>query len=105
MSNNKNKKVKLNKKSTITGVSQQTASNDWAPGRDLIQTMEKSNYLKKKARIVEGGITRAEIHEANVLLKSSELVLCVVGLYHLLKGWQGPESPVNLSDIRLFIPA
>jgi hypothetical protein len=72
---------------------------------DLIQTMEKSNYLKKKARIVEGGIIRAEIHEANVLLKSSELVLCVAGLYHLLKGWQGPESPVNLSDIRLFIPA
>ncbi len=75
------------------------------PIRDLIQTMEKSNYLKKKARIVEGGITRAEKHEANVLLKSSELVLCIAGLYHLLKGWQGPESPVNLSDIRLFIPA
>jgi hypothetical protein len=75
------------------------------PIGDLIQTMEKSNYLKKKARIVDGGITRAEIHEANVLLKSSELVLCIAGLYHLLKGWEGPESPVNLSDIRLFIPA
>jgi hypothetical protein len=75
------------------------------PIGDLIQTMEKSNYLKKKARIMEGGITRAEVHEANVLLKSSELVLCIAGLYHLLKGWQGPESPVNLSDIRLFIPA
>jgi hypothetical protein len=75
------------------------------PIRDLIQTMEKSNYLKKKARIVDGGITRAEIHEANILLKSSELVLCIAGLYHLLKGWEGPESPVNLSDIRLFIPA
>ncbi len=75
------------------------------PIGDLIQTMEKSNYLKKKARIMEGGITRAEKHEANVLLKSSELVLCIAGLYHLLKGWQGPESPVNLSDIRLFIPA
>ncbi len=75
------------------------------PIGDLIQTMEKSNYLKKKARLVDGGITRAEIHEANVLLKSSELVLCIAGLYHLLKGWEGPESPVNLSDIRLFIPA
>ncbi len=75
------------------------------PIGDLIQTMEKSNYLKKKARIVEGGITRVEIHEANVLLKSSELVLCIAGLYHLLKGWQGPESPVNLSDIRLFTPS
>lgn len=75
------------------------------PIGDLIQTMEKSNYLKKKARIMEGGITRAEIHEANVLLKSSELILSIAGLYHLLKGWQGPESPVNLSDIRLFIPA
>ncbi len=75
------------------------------PIGDLIQKMEKSNYLKKKARIMEGGITRAEKHEANVLLKSSELVLCIAGLYHLLKGWQGPKSPVNLSDIRLIIPA
>ncbi len=49
------------------------------PIGDLIQTMEKSNYLKKKARIVEGGITRAEKHEANILLKSSELILCIAG--------------------------
>ncbi len=75
------------------------------PIDDLSQTVEKSNYLKRKARIVEGGITRVEKHEANVLLKSSELVLCIAGLYHMLKGWKGPESPVNLSDIRLFIPA
>ncbi len=75
------------------------------PIDDLSQTVEKSNYLKRKARIVEGGITRVEKHEANVLLKSSELVLCIAGLYHMLNGWKGPESPVNLSDIRLFIPA
>jgi hypothetical protein len=75
------------------------------PVDDLSQTVEKSNYLKRKARIVEGSITRVEKREANILLKSSELLLCIAGLYHMLKGWKGPESPVNLSDIRLFIPA
>jgi hypothetical protein len=75
------------------------------PINDLSQTVEKSNYLKRKARIVEGGITRVEKDEANKLLKSSELLLCIAGLYHMLKGWKGHESPVNLSDIRLFIPA
>jgi hypothetical protein len=75
------------------------------PINDLSQTVEKSNYLKRKARIVEGSITRVERHEANILLKSSELLLCIAGLYHMLKGWKGAESPVNLSDIRLFIPA
>jgi hypothetical protein len=75
------------------------------PIDDLSQTVEKSNYLKRKARIIEGGITRVEKHEANILLKSSEIILCISGLYHMLKGWKGPESPVNLSDIRLFIPA
>jgi len=75
------------------------------PIDDLSQTVEKSNYLKRKARIVEGGITRVEKQEANKLLKSAELLLCIAGLYHMLKGWKGHESPVNLSDIRLFIPA
>ncbi len=75
------------------------------PIDDLSQTVEKSNYLKRKVRIVEGGITRVEKQEANKLLKSAELLLCIAGLYHLLKGWKKTESPVNLSDIRLFIPA
>ncbi len=75
------------------------------PIDDLSQTVEKSNYLKRKARIVEGGGTRVEKYEANKLLKSSELLLCIAGLYHMIKGWKGHESPVNLSDIRLFIPA
>ncbi len=75
------------------------------PINDLSQTVEKSNYLKRKARIVEGGITRVEKYEANKLLKSAELLLCIAGLYHMLKGWKGHENPVNLSDIRLFIPA
>ena len=74
------------------------------PIDDLIQTVEKSNYLKRKVRIVEGGITRVEKQEANKLLKSAELLLCIAGFYHLLKGWKGNESPVNLADIRLFIP-
>jgi hypothetical protein len=75
------------------------------PIDDLSQTVEKSNYLKRKARIMEGGITRVEKQEANKLLKSAELLLCIAGLYHLIKGWKGNESPVNLADIRLFIPA
>jgi hypothetical protein len=75
------------------------------PIDDLSQTVEKSNYLKRKARIVEGGITRVEKQEANKLLKSAELLLCIAGLYHLLNGWKGHDSPVNLADIRLFIPA
>lgn len=58
------------------------------PIDDLSQTVEKSNYLKRKARIVEGGITRVEKQEANKLLKSAELMLCIAGLYHMLKGWK-----------------
>ncbi len=75
------------------------------PIDDLSQIVEKSNYLKRKARIVEGGVTRVEKQEANKLLKSADLLLCIAGLYHMLKGWKEPENPVNLSDIRLFIPA
>ncbi len=69
------------------------------PIDDLSQTVEKSNYLKRKARIMEGGITRVEKQEANKLLKSAELLLCIAGLYHILKGWKESESPVNLSDM------
>ena len=71
----------------------------------LGQTVEKSNFLKRKARIVEGSLTRVEKHETGVVLKSAELVLSIVGLYRLLSGWSGPASPINFSDIRLFIPA
>lgn len=45
------------------------------PIDNLSQTVEKSNYLKKKARIVEGGITRVEKLEGNKLLKSAELLV------------------------------
>jgi hypothetical protein len=33
------------------------------------------------------------------------LILCIVGLYHLIKGWKGPSSPINFSDVRLVLPA
>ena len=62
-------------------------------------------HLKKKARIVEGTRTRVEPDQAELLLKSSELILCIVGLYHLIKGWKGPSSPINFSDVRLIFPA
>lgn len=72
---------------------------------EICQAVERSNHLKKKARIVEGSRTRVEPDEAELSLKSAELVLCIVGLYHLLKGWKGPVSPINLSDVRLILPA
>jgi hypothetical protein len=72
---------------------------------EICQAVERSNHLKKKARIVEGSRTRVEPDEAELSLKSAELVLCIVGLYHLLKGWKGPVSPINLSDVRLVLPA
>ncbi len=75
------------------------------PIDDICQAVERSNHLKKKARIVEGSRTRVEPDEAELLLKSAELILCIVGLFHLLKGWKGPDSPINFSDIRLVIPA
>ncbi len=75
------------------------------PIDDICNAVERSNNLKKKARIVEGSRTRVEPDEAELLLKSAELILCIVGLYHLLKGWNGHGSPINLADVRLIRPA
>ncbi len=80
-------------------------SQTGVPIDEICQAVERSNHLKKKARIVEGSRTRVEPDEAELSLKSAELILCIVGLYHLLKGWKGPDSPINLSDIRLILPA
>ncbi len=80
-------------------------SQTGVPIDEICQAVERSNHLKKKARIVEGSRTRVEPDEAELLLKSAELILCIVGLYHLLKGWRGPGSPINLSDVRLILPA
>ena len=75
------------------------------PIHEICNAVELSNYLKRKTRIVEASYTRVEKHEAGLLLKSSELVISIAGLYHLITGWKGPRSPFNLSDIRLYIPA
>lgn len=75
------------------------------PIDDICNAVERSNNLKKKTRIVEGSRTRVEPDEAELLLKSGELILCIVGLYHLLKGWKGHGSPINLADVRLIRPA
>jgi hypothetical protein len=61
--------------------------------------VERSNNMKRKARIMEGSNTRVERHEAGLLLISAEIILCCAGLYHLSKGWESPKSPINLSDI------
>jgi hypothetical protein len=75
------------------------------PIDDICNAVERSNNLKKKTRIVEGSRTRVEPDEAELLLKSGELILCIVGIYHLLQGWNGHGSPINLSDVRLIRPA
>lgn len=75
------------------------------PVDDVSLAVERSNYMKRKARIIEGSNTRVERHGAGLILISAELILCCAGLYHLIKGWESSKSPVNLSDIRLSIPA
>jgi hypothetical protein len=75
------------------------------PVDDISLAVERSNYMKQRARIIEGSNTRIERHGAGLILISAELILGCAGLYHLLKGWGSSKSPVNLSDIRLFIPA
>src|SRR5450759_2208113 len=75
------------------------------PIDNICNAVERSNNLKKKARIVEGSRTRVEPDQAELLLKSGELILCIVGIYHLLNGWNGHGSPINLSDVRLIRPA
>src|SRR5450756_1358395 len=59
------------------------------PIDNICNAVERSNNLKKKARIVERSRTRVEPDQAELLLKSGELILCIVGLYHLIKGWKG----------------
>ncbi len=61
--------------------------------------------LKRKARILEGSKARVESHNVGLSLIAAELVISIAGLYHTQKGLSCPESPFNLSDIRLFIPA
>ena len=75
------------------------------PIYEICESVERSNYLKRKTRILEGSKARVESHNVGLLLISAELVISVAGLYHMLNGWSGPESPFNLSDIRLLIPA
>ena len=75
------------------------------PIDDICNAVERSNNLKKKTRIVEGTRTRVETAEAELLLKSAELILCIVGLYHFLNGWNGRGGPINLADVRLIRPA
>ena len=75
------------------------------PVDDVSLAVERSNYMKRKSRIMEGSNTRVERQGAGLLLVSAELILCCAGLYHLSTGWESSKSPINLSDIRLFIPA
>jgi len=75
------------------------------PIQEICESVERSNHLKKKVRILEGCKARVEKHNAGLSLIAAELVISVAGLYHVLNGWSGPESPFNLSDIRLYIPA
>ena len=83
----------------------QNVSNSDFPVDDICITVERSNHLKKKTMIVEGGRIRQRMNDVGVSLLSGELILCIVGLYHKINGWTGPISPINFSDIRLIMPA
>jgi len=72
---------------------------------DICESVERSNYLKRKTRILEGFKARVESHNVGLSLIAAELVISVAGLYHTLNGCSGPESPFDLSDIRIFVPA
>jgi hypothetical protein len=85
----------------------------WNEGRmnfqmdNLIQLIETSNRQKRLVRIVERGVTR--VHEPNVslMLKSSELILLMVGIMNLKRErvkWD-LRSPVSMENIALYIPA
>jgi len=75
------------------------------PIYEICESVERSNHLKRKIRILEVSKARVESHNVGLSLIAAELVISVAGLYHVLNGWSGPESPFNLSDIRLYIPA
>ena len=75
------------------------------PVYEICESVERSNYLKRKTRILEGSKARVASHNVDLSLMAAELVISVAGLYHVLNGWSGPASPFNLSDIRIFIPA
>ena len=79
-------------------------SNTDIPVDNICLAVERSNHLKKKARIVEGSYTRPK-HDVELSLLSGELVLCIAGLYHMIKGWTGPGIPINFSDVRIVMPA
>ena len=75
------------------------------PVDDICLAVERSNYLKKKAMIVEGGYTRSRMWDVELSLLSGELVIIIVVLYHMMNGWSGPVSPMNFSNVRTIIPA
>jgi hypothetical protein len=62
------------------------------PIPEICESVERSNHLKKKVRILEGCKARVEKHNAGLSLIAAELVISVAGLYHVLNGWSGPES-------------
>ncbi|CEG11982.1 hypothetical protein MSIBF_A1830016 [groundwater metagenome] len=53
---------------------------------------------------IEGSYTRPK-HDVELSLLSGELVLCMADLYHMMNGWAGSASPINLSDIRIVMLA
>ncbi len=63
------------------------------PIDEICNVVERSNHLKKKARIVERSRTRVELDQAELLLKSGELILCIVGIHFkkhgILTGFTG----------------
>ena len=73
---------------------------------DLIQLVETSNRQKRLVRIVERGVTRVYEPNVSLMLKTSELILLMVGIMNIQRKrveWQ--MSPISMENIALYIPA
>jgi len=73
---------------------------------DLIQLVKTSNRQKRLVRIVERGVTRVYEPNVSLMLKTSELILLMVGIMNIQRKrveWQ--MSPISMENIALYIPA
>ena len=68
--------------------------------------IESSNHQKRVVRIVERGVTRAEVHRQGVCLLASEVILALAAVRRCRKG--GSEGQIypamGLEDIAFFRP-
>jgi hypothetical protein len=73
--------------------------------RSLLSSIPSQQQEESQARLIfETQLAYVvESHNVGLSLIAAELVISVAGLYHMLNGWSDPESPFNLSEIRIFV--